>query len=170
MTTIAAGTLSVGAGGATGTLGTGGPVVNNGTLQINRTGTVALGQDISGTGTLTKLATGVATLTGTNTYAGTTTITGGTLQVGNGGTTRDAGGGHDDGDGAPRAVCRSTAAIRSRSGRSSAGPAGLTQAGAGTTVLTRAPTRTAAATTVSAGTLQVGDGGTTRDAGHGRGG
>ena len=93
-TTIASGTLSVGAGGATGTLGTGSQVINNGTLQLNRTGTLTLGQDISGTGNLTKLATGVVTLTGTNTYAGTTTISGGTLEVGNGGTTGTLGAGN----------------------------------------------------------------------------
>jgi autotransporter-associated beta strand protein len=65
-TTISAGTLSVGAGGATGTLGTG-AVVNNATLQINRTGTLTIANDISGTGALSKVGTSTTTLTGTNT-------------------------------------------------------------------------------------------------------
>jgi len=41
---------------------------------------------IDGAGALTKLGTGVLTLTGANTYSGGTTISAGTLQVGNGGT------------------------------------------------------------------------------------
>ena len=89
-TTISAGTLSVGAGGTTGTLGAG-AVVNNGILQISRSdASFTLSNDISGTGALTKSNAGTSTtliLTGTNSYAGTTTITEGTIQVGNGGTT-----------------------------------------------------------------------------------
>ena len=46
-TTIAAGTLQVGAGGTSGSLGTG-RVINNGTLAVNRTDTVELGGSISG--------------------------------------------------------------------------------------------------------------------------
>ena len=56
-TTISAGILSVGAGGTTGTLGTG-AVVNNGTLQINRSDAITVANTISGTGALTKLAAG----------------------------------------------------------------------------------------------------------------
>ena len=60
-TTISAGILSVGAGGATGTLGTG-AVVNNGTLQVNRSdGTFTLANDISGTGALIKTSAGTST-------------------------------------------------------------------------------------------------------------
>ena len=139
-TTIAAGRiLSVGAGGATGTLGNGVSVVNDGTLQISRTGTVALGQDISGTGSVTKLGTGVATLTGTNTYAGPTTITGGTLQVGDGGTTGTLGAGDVTVTGATSRlqINRSDAFTI---GQVISGTGGLTQAGSGTTILTGANT------------------------------
>ena len=85
-TKINVGTLSVGNGGATGDLGASSQVLNSGTLQINRTGAISLGQVISGTGRLSKLGTGVATLTGENTYTGGTTISAGTLQLGDGGT------------------------------------------------------------------------------------
>ena len=41
----------------------------------------------SGSGGVTKLGSGVLTLTGTNTYSGTTTISAGTVSIGAGGTT-----------------------------------------------------------------------------------
>ena len=48
-TTISAGTLQVGNGGTTGTLGTG-AVVNNGALVFNRSNALTVGGVISGTG------------------------------------------------------------------------------------------------------------------------
>ena len=47
-TTISAGTLSVGAGATTGTLGAG-AVTNNAILQVNRSDDITLANDISGT-------------------------------------------------------------------------------------------------------------------------
>ena len=85
-TTISAGTLEVGSGGTTGTLGSG-AITNNAALRINRSDAYTLGQNITGTGTLTQFGAGTTTLTGTNTNSGVTTISAGTLQVGNGGTT-----------------------------------------------------------------------------------
>ncbi|MBF7731760.1 autotransporter-associated beta strand repeat-containing protein, partial [Pseudomonas sp. N040] len=85
-------TLSIGAGGTTGSLGSG-AVVNNSTLQINRSNAVTVANAISGTGTLTKLGAGTASLTGANTYSGTTTISAGTLSIGAGGTTGSLGSG-----------------------------------------------------------------------------
>ncbi len=84
-TTISAGTLQLGSGGATGSIA--GDVLNNGVLAVNRTGTLTLAGTISGTGALTKSGTGTLTLTGNNTYAGATTVSGGALQIGAGGTT-----------------------------------------------------------------------------------
>ncbi len=84
-TTISAGTLAVGNGGTSGTLG-GGAVTNNGTLAFNRSDAVSVSNLISGTGALTKLGAGNLTLTANNTYSGNTTISAGTLAVGNGGT------------------------------------------------------------------------------------
>jgi len=80
-TTIAAGTLQIGNGGATGTLGSG-AVTNNGALIFNRSNDLIVGNAISGTGTLTKTGAGTLTLTNANTYTGSTTISAGTLQVG----------------------------------------------------------------------------------------
>ena len=50
-TTISAGTLQLGNGGTTGTLGTG-AVVNNGGLDVNRSDALTVSNDISGTGTV----------------------------------------------------------------------------------------------------------------------
>ena len=157
-TTIQSGTLQIGNGGATGSLGSTSQVVNNGTLTINRTGTVTIGQAISGNGNLTKLATGTAILTGGNTYAGLTSISAGILQIGNGGTTGTLGTGNVAVSGA------STRLLINRSdtitiGQTISGTGGVTQAGTGTTILTG--NNTYATTTITAGTLQVGAGGTT---------
>lgn len=81
-TTISAGTLSVGNGGATGEL-SGGGVTNNGTLTVNRTGAITVTNAISGSGAIIKTGAGTLTLSGTtaNTYSGATTISNGTLQL-----------------------------------------------------------------------------------------
>ncbi len=85
-TTIASGTLQLGASGATGTLGSG-AVVNNGTLNFNRSNAMTVGNTISGTGAVHQTGSGTTTLTADNSYSGTTTVSGGTLELGSGGTT-----------------------------------------------------------------------------------
>ena len=80
-TFIAAGTLQLGNGGLSGSLPGGSAVTNNGTLLLNRGGSFNLGNQISGSGGVSKMASGVATLTGDNSYAGPTTVTAGTLYV-----------------------------------------------------------------------------------------
>ena len=75
-TTISAGTLQVGAGGATGQLGTGN-VTNDSALVFNRTAVLTVANAISGAGTLTQNGTGTITLQGTNTYSGATVVNGG---------------------------------------------------------------------------------------------
>ncbi|UWX57108.1 filamentous hemagglutinin N-terminal domain-containing protein [Chlorobaculum sp. MV4-Y] len=84
-TTISNGTLQVGNGGTSGTLGTGN-VTDNSHLVFNRSDASSYGGVISGTGDVTKNGAGTLTLTGNNTYSGPTAINAGTLQVGNGGT------------------------------------------------------------------------------------
>jgi autotransporter-associated beta strand protein len=79
-TTISAGTLQLGNGGTTGSIT--GNVLNNGVLAFDRSGTVAFGGVISGTGSVTQIGTGTTILTGSNTYTGGTTISAGTLQAG----------------------------------------------------------------------------------------
>ena len=60
--------------GTTGNLGSG-AVVLDGALNLNRSDTLTIANDISGNGQLGQGGAGIAILTGTNTYAGVTTIT-----------------------------------------------------------------------------------------------
>jgi fibronectin-binding autotransporter adhesin len=79
-TTISAGTLQIGSGGAAGSLT--GNVLDQGTLAFNRSNTVTFGGDVSGTGTLSQIGGGTTTLTGNSTYSGVTTVSVGTLLAG----------------------------------------------------------------------------------------
>lgn len=82
-TVINTGTLQVGNDGATGTLGAGN-VTNNGTLRFDRTGTVEVAGDISGTGGVTlscPLEAGTVVLSGNNSFSGAVTITSGALRI-----------------------------------------------------------------------------------------
>jgi autotransporter-associated beta strand protein len=154
-TTITAGTLQVGNGGTSGWLGTG-PVVDNASLVFKRSDTVTVGNLISGTGSLTQAGTGALIVTNNNSYSGGTTISAGTLVVGNGGNTGTL-------DGGPVTDNASLVFNRSDSVTVSyiiSGTGRLTQAGIGTLILTGTNTYSGG-TTISAGTLQVGNGGTT---------
>lgn len=129
--------------------------------------TVTWGSDLTSSGgTLTKSGTSSGTdtliLTGANSYTGATTISNGQLQIGNGGTTGTLGSG---------AVTDNANLTFNRSdtltvGNAITGSGSLTQAGTGTTILTGANGYTGT-TTVSAGTLQNGNGGTTGSFGTG---
>jgi len=77
-TTVSAGTLQIGNGSTTGTLGTG-AVVDNAALVMNRSDSVTVTNAISGAGTLSKLGSNTLTLTGAQTYTGSTNIAAGTL-------------------------------------------------------------------------------------------
>ncbi len=151
-TTIAAGTLQLGLNTTSGSIV--GPIVDNAALAINRSDSVTLPGVISGTGTLTQVGAGTTILTGNNTYTGTTTINAGTLQLGNGGTSGSIAG----------PIVDNTALIVNRSDSVTlpgviSGAGALTQAGTGTTILTGNNTYTGT-TTISAGALQLGNGGT----------
>lgn len=80
-TTITAGTLQLGNGGTTGSIV--GNVLDNSTFAVNRSDSLTLAGQISGTGTFQQLGTGTTILTNANTYSGGTTIAGGTLRVEN---------------------------------------------------------------------------------------
>src|SRR6185312_8283314 len=160
-TTISGGVLQVGNGGASGTLGTGG-VVDDAILTFDRSGPLTVANVISGTGKLNQDGTGITILTGSNSYQGTTTISAGTLQVGNGGASGTLGTG---------AVVDNAALVLNRSGTLTiggniSGTGTLDQNGTGTAILTGTNSYQGT-TTISAGTLQIGNGGATGTPGTG---
>jgi autotransporter-associated beta strand protein len=151
-TTISAGTLQIGNGGTTGSIV--GNVADNGTLAFDRSDTVTFGSVISGTGSLVQLGSGTLVLTGNSTYTGGTTISAGTLQIGNGGTTGSITG---------NVTYNGTLAFNRSDAVTFAGTisgtGSLAQLGSGTVTLTGNNTYSGV-TTISAGTLQIGNGGT----------
>ena len=78
-TTIAAGTLQLGNGGATGSIL--GNVLDNANFAINRSDAFIFGAVISGIGAFQQLGTGTTTLTALESYSGLTTIGSGTLAL-----------------------------------------------------------------------------------------
>ncbi|MBW5824972.1 autotransporter outer membrane beta-barrel domain-containing protein [Yersinia kristensenii] len=152
-TTISAGTLQIGNGGTTGSVA--GNIINNSTLVFNRSDALTYDGVISGSGSLNQAAIGVLTLTGDNTFTGGTTISAGTLQIGNGGTTGSVAG--DIVNNSALSFNRSDALTYSGV---ISGSGSLSQAGNDVLTLTGDNTY-AGGTTISAGTLQIGNGGTT---------
>jgi fibronectin-binding autotransporter adhesin len=78
-TTIAAGTLQLGNGGATGSIV--GDVLNDGNLAFARSDTLTFAGTISGSGSVTQQSGGTTILTGPNGYAGETRIAMGALLI-----------------------------------------------------------------------------------------
>ncbi|MFO6446274.1 autotransporter-associated beta strand repeat-containing protein [Erythrobacter sp. NE805] len=153
--------LQIGNGGTTGTLGSGN-VTNRGTLIFNRSDDITVGNAIGGTGTLQKLGAGTLTLTGTSTYTGSTFIDAGTLRIGDGGTSGTLGTG---------SVTNRGTLIFNRSddimvGNAIGGTGTLQKVGAGTLTLTGTNTYIGS-TFIDAGTLRIGDGGTSGTLGTG---
>jgi autotransporter-associated beta strand protein len=131
----------------------------SGTGTVNTDNGVAATIDapiVNGSSTsLTKVGGGTLILTGVNTYNGGTVISGGTLQLGNGGTTGSIVGNVTDNG--IFAINRSDAFTFSGT---ISGSGAFQQLGAGTTILT-ADNNYSGGTTISAGTLQLGNGDTT---------
>ena len=186
ITTISAGTLQIGSGGVSGSLGAGN-VTDNSNLVFNRSDSIVIGNLISGTGTLRQQGNGVTTLIATNTYTGATTVANGTLQIGNGSTVGSS-------------IATSTPAVAVNAGATLAinlangetfsngvtdngtvngistgtqtlsgaitGSGVLNQNGTGTMILTGTNTY-AGVTTINAGRLQIGNGGATGTLGGG---
>eukprot|EP01030_Chromulinospumella_sphaerica_P004872 gene4872-4771_t len=159
-TTISAGTLQIGNGGTTGTLGTATTVTTNGTLSFRRSDNLSVGLKITGNGGLTQAGSGTLTLidsaalNGVNDYKGTTTISAGTLQVGNGGTSGNLGTGNIQNNSSLVLNRSDTLTINSGIG----GSGTLAQSGTGTTILA-GNNSYAGTTTVNTGSLQIGNGG-----------
>ena len=176
-TTINGGTVQVGDGTNSGTLG-GGNITNNAALVFNQPGNSTVSGSISGTGGLTQAGTGTLTLAANNTYTGATAINngavaivadanlgaggaalsfnGGALQITSGGLftlnnraiTLNAGGGTFN--------FANTLTVTNPI----TGPGALTLAGGGTTIFTASNTY-AGNTVVNAGLLQVDNGNAT---------
>ncbi len=115
--------------------------------------TATIAAPISGTGGIQKLESGTLILSGTNTYSGATTISAGTLQLGNGGTSGSIVTDASVGGGATLAFDRSDSVTF---GNVVSGAGGLSQLGTGTLRLSVINTYTGA-TTINAGTLQLGN-------------
>lgn len=160
--------LSLQNSSATSTLTWLGPIdLNGGARQINNDGGFAatISGVISGnaSSSLTKTGTGTLVLTASNTYGGTTTVSAGTLQIGSGGTTGAlaASGTIAGSAGATLAFNRAnTAASGVDFAAVIGGAINVAQLGTGTLVLNGANTYTGT-TSVNAGTLQIGNNGTT---------
>ena len=151
-TTISAGTLQLGNGGTSGSIV--GNVVDNGTLVFSRSDVVTFPGVVSGTGLLTQAGSGTTILTAANTYSGGTTISAGTLALGNGGTSGSITGNVENNG--TLAFNRSDVVLFPGV---VSGTGSVAQIGSGTTTLTGNNTYTGN-TTISAGTLQLGNGGT----------
>ncbi|MDM0030792.1 autotransporter outer membrane beta-barrel domain-containing protein [Variovorax sp. J22P271] len=155
-TTISAGTLKLGTGVTGGTAGkVDGPIVDNGALVIHRSDAVTFGAPISGSGSVTQLGAGVTTFTADNSYLGGTTIAAGTLQLGNGGFS----------GGVVGAIVNDAALVINRSNALTlagtiSGSGSVMQRGTGSTTFT-ADNSYSGGTTIVAGALHLGDGGTT---------
>ena len=148
-TTISAGTLQLGDGGTSGSIV--GNVQDDARLVVNRSDSLTLAGDISGTGTLEQVGAGTTVLTGNNSYTGGTTISAGTLQLGDGGTS-----GSIVGDVLNDATLAFNRADALTFDGSISGTGAVNQIGTGTTLLT-GDNPYSGATTVSSGTLLVGD-------------
>ncbi|WP_176037873.1 autotransporter-associated beta strand repeat-containing protein [Brucella tritici] len=152
-TVIDRGVLQVGDGGASGTISN--TVTNNGSLEFNRSGSYTYAGKINGTGSLKQTGTGTLILTGDSAYTGLTTIESGTLQLGSGGTS-----GSLNSD-----IVNNAALVVDRSddltyGKTINGSGTFEKRGTGKLTVTGDNDYTGG-TTISAGILQIGNGGGT---------
>lgn len=155
-TQVLHGTLVVGNGGASGSLGgSTAPIIVNGSLVYNRTDTIALANQITGYGSLGQVgAGGTLVLTGANNYMGATLIgAGSTLQVGDGGTIGTLGGGGVENNGTLFFNRSDSFTV----GNAILGTGSLTKGGAGVLTL-ELPASYTGTTSITAGTLAMGRG------------
>jgi autotransporter-associated beta strand protein len=140
------GAVQLGASGTVGTLGAG-DVVNNGVLLFNRTDTLALPNNISGSGLVVQTGSGETQLGGALTQTGGTRVLAGTLQVGNGATA-----GSVSGDIVNNSTVKYNRTDDQTVTSAISGTGALTKAGSNTLTLTSAQTYSGA-TAISAGQL-----------------
>ncbi|WP_304488655.1 autotransporter-associated beta strand repeat-containing protein [Dyella sp. 2HG41-7] len=152
-TTIDGGTLQLGENGTTGSIAGNVAINSAGTLSFSHSGSETFSGSLSGNGNLNDFDSGTLTLTGNNSFNGTTTVISGTLQLGDGGTTGNIAG--------PIQLRSGTALVIDQSGITNqnsiiSGNGSLTKLGLGTLIMDAVNTYTGG-TTISAGTLEVGD-------------
>jgi filamentous hemagglutinin family protein len=148
-------TSTSGSVSGSGTLTSNGVTASGGGMTINTALAGNISGAISGTGSLTKTGAGSTVLTAANSYSGTTTVSTGVLQIGDGGTSGTLGTG---------AVIDNASLVFNRSNTMTvvnaiSGTGSLMQSGTGTTILT-SDNSYIGTTTITGGTLQVGNGGT----------
>jgi len=83
-TTVSGGTLQVGNGGTSGTLGSG-AITDNATLAFNRSDTVTLNFAIAGSGVVQQMGSGLLSVTTAQAYTGGSTVSAGTFRLDAGG-------------------------------------------------------------------------------------
>ena len=151
-TVVTAGTLQMGSGGTSGSVA--GNIADNGVVTFNRSDpSVTFGGVISGTGSVTQMGMGTLVFVGSNTYTGGTSIGSGTLQLGDGVANNGTIQGNVTNGGA---LVFANPFAQTYSGQISGN--GILMNGPGLLVLGGSNTCTGN-TTVSAGTLQIGNGG-----------
>src|SRR5205085_1154772 len=188
-TTISGGTLQVGNASTTGTLGSG-AVTNNASLVFNRSNALTVSNAIGGTGSLTQAGSGTTTLSVANGYTGKTFINAGTLSIAaqnnlganpgsftadqltiNGGTlaTTASFSLNDSNRGITLGASNGTIDVAGGTTltlpNAVAGAGNLTKTNTGTLILSAS--NSYVATTISGGTLQVGNASTTGTLGSG---
>jgi len=160
-TSINAGTLRIGNGGTTGSIPDGLPITNNGALIFNRSDAITINSVITGTGRIQQ-GPGTLTLTANHTYTGQTGVTtNATLIIGNGSTS---------GSLATSLINNNGFVTFNRSDLVTAtyalyGLGTYTKSGSGTLILTGTSSFFNGVMNITAGTLQVGNGGSTGDLG-----
>ncbi|NBP24312.1 MAG: hypothetical protein EBU81_07145, partial [Proteobacteria bacterium] len=159
-TTVSQGTFQLGAGGTTGWVT--GNILNNAALVFDRSDAATLVGNLSGTGTVTKKGNNTVTWTGANTLSGLTTIEGGVLQIGNGGGIGTLG----TGDVANSGVLTFNRTGTLTYGGVISGTGAVTKLASGTVTLTGNHSYSGG-TTISAGMLEIGNGGTSGAIGTG---
>lgn len=82
-TLINQGAIRLGNNGTSGSISPIGSIYNNGTLIINRGGSMTISNKILGSGNINNQGVGTIILSGDNSYSGTTTISAGVLQISN---------------------------------------------------------------------------------------
>jgi autotransporter-associated beta strand protein len=151
ITTVSQGSLQIG-DGLTQNGALGGTIRNNATVTLANVTSQTFGSVISGSGTIVKIGAGQLTFTGSQSFVGEVVINEGTLRLGNG-TSLNAAITSNVTNNATLAFANPLTQVYSGT---ISGDGSLLKSGAGTLVFTRSQPFTGI-TTVSAGTLQLGD-------------